>query len=567
MLLETGGEDIRFKPRILEGVPLDRENVKPNTLILDGQQRLTSLYQALKGVKPVETKDTKGKPIKRWYYIDIKKILTNENNRDEAIVSVPEDKLIKAFGGEIILDLTNPEQEYKNYYFPVNKIFNASEWRLSYEAYWNYETDKILLYNKFESEIIKRFEQYYIPVIELKRETPKEAVCLVFERVNTGGIALNVFALLTAAFAADGYQLREDWESRERHMKQKFDVLMNLQNDDFLQAISLLNTKEKRDEAIRQGIYPDKAPGISCKRRDILKLNVNDWKKWSDNVEKGFEKVARFLYNQKIFKARDLPYRTQLVPLAAILTELNIDTENEGVRKKIAQWYWCGVLGELYGGANETRFARDLPEVVNWIRNKQLELPITIQEANFQPRRLITLRTRNSAAYKGIYALLMKMGCLDFRTGQPIEEQTFFDDKIDIHHIFPEKWCNENNIPPAFYESIINKTAISARTNRIISGKAPSQYLIDLQQKEDIGAERMNDILHSHYIEPEHIRSDDFWNFYQSRAEKLINLIAEAMQKPIKFDTGLFNPQAKLEMTDEKFEEKQAEFYDDQNLH
>lgn len=53
--------------------------------------------------------------------------------------------------------------------------------------------------------MIKRFEQYQVPVIELKRETPKEAVCLVFERVNTGGVALTVFDLLTASFAAENY--------------------------------------------------------------------------------------------------------------------------------------------------------------------------------------------------------------------------------------------------------------------------------------------------------------------------------------------------------------------------
>lgn len=70
----------------------------------------------------------------------------------------------------------------------------------------------------------------------------------------------------------------------------------------------------------------------------------------------------------------------------------------------------------------------------------------------------------------------MKDKCCDFRTGEPIESQTFFDDKIDVHHIFPQKWCKENNIEKRYYDSIINKTAISARTNRKIGGNAPSKY-------------------------------------------------------------------------------------------
>ena len=68
----------------------------------------------------------------------------------------------------------------------------------------------------------------------------------------------------------------------------------------------------------------------------------------------------------------------------------------------------------------------------------------------------------------------MRDGGRDFRTGEPIEAQTFFDDKIDIHHIFPEKWCKTAGIEPGTYNSVINKTAISARTNRQIGGKAPS---------------------------------------------------------------------------------------------
>src|SRR5690606_3052111 len=155
----------------------------------------------------------------------------------------------------------------------------------------------------------------------------KEAVCLVFERVNTGGVALNVFELLTASFAADDFQLRDDWNAREQRLKSKHPVLRNLQNDDFLQAISLLVTQARRREALAAGATADNAPGISCKRKDILKLEVADWQAWADRVEDGFVQAARFLYSQKIFNERDLPYRTQLVPLAAIFVELGKDGE------------------------------------------------------------------------------------------------------------------------------------------------------------------------------------------------------------------------------------------------
>jgi len=88
--------------------------------------------------------------------------------------------------------VTTPEKEYASDLFPINRIFKSAEWRQAYNKHWNYAPEKIQLYDAFESDVIKRFEQYQVPVIELKKETPKEAVCLVFERVNTGGVALNV---------------------------------------------------------------------------------------------------------------------------------------------------------------------------------------------------------------------------------------------------------------------------------------------------------------------------------------------------------------------------------------
>ena len=59
MLLETGGSGINFKPRLVEGLILDNE-VTPQRLILDGQQRITSLFQALYLEEPVKTRDSRG---------------------------------------------------------------------------------------------------------------------------------------------------------------------------------------------------------------------------------------------------------------------------------------------------------------------------------------------------------------------------------------------------------------------------------------------------------------------------------------------------------------------------
>jgi hypothetical protein len=529
MLLETGNENVKFKPRVVEGVS-EPKFKRPDYLILDGQQRLTSLFQALKAEQAAATRDTRGVEIKRWYYIDMAKVLENGFDRDDAIFSIPEDRKLRNFRGEVINDYSTPDLEYKACAFPFAHILHSSDWRTGFQEYFDYDKEKVKLFTAFEQEVVKRFEQYQVPVIQLTKETPKQAVCQVFEKVNTGGVPLTVFELITATFAADDFSLRDDWEEKKQILKSK-KVLEKLGTTEFLQAISLLTTRQRRIESLAEGKKPELLPAISCKRKDLLDITLEDYKTWANKVAKGFEHAARFLYTQKIFSHRDMPYSTQITPLAAILAVLEDEADKDGVREKIARWFWCGILGELYGSAVESRFARDLPEVLDWLEGK--DEPTTIQQAIFSSARLKTLRSRTSAAYKGLHALLLREGALDFRTGYSIDEQIYFDESIDIHHIFPKKWCIARKIKPRVFNSILNKTPLSAKTNRIVGGNAPSTYLPKIENQCEIKPSKMDEILKTHIVSVIDIRTDDFEKFMESREEKFIVLIENAMGKPV----------------------------------
>lgn len=196
------------------------------------------------------------------------------------------------------------------------------------------------------------------------------------------------------------------------------------------------------------------------------------------------------------------------------------------------QWFWCGVFGELYGSANETRYALDLPQVVEWILNNGPE-PKTIYDANFSPSRLHTLRTRNSAAYKGVYALLMDDNTKDWLSATGIDFSTYFSESIDIHHIFPVSWCEKNGINRNDYNCIINKTPLSGRTNRIVSGDAPSKYLARIKKHAGVNDEEFLEILKSHVLNPEYLYKDDFIGFFNDRKEQILQRIERAMNKKI----------------------------------
>ena len=209
--LQLGQPHLRFKPRVLEGT-LCVSAANPNLLILDGQQRLTSLYQALLSQQPVTTKNRTGQKVnRRWYYIDIQKALNFPTiDRAEAIVSVAENKILRDCGN-VVVDLSTPEQEFATDLFPLSQIFNYSNWRSQYSRFWEYKPAKLEMLDTFESQVIKNFEYYQVPIIQLRTGLSKEAVCQVFGDTNSLNKILGLFDLMTASFAADDFSLREDW--------------------------------------------------------------------------------------------------------------------------------------------------------------------------------------------------------------------------------------------------------------------------------------------------------------------------------------------------------------------
>ena len=542
------GEATVFACRPIQGASHEALNAQPEQLLLDGQQRMTSLYQTCARKEVVEALTAKKKLVRLWFYIDIRLTLTG-GERDDAIVAVPEDRRVKSnFGRDIELDVSSPELEYANLMFPVNRVFDWDEWQDGFTDHWRAkgdDTEQRNLFRRFKNEILQNFKAYQVPDICLDHDTSIEAVCVVFEKVNTGGKALDAFELLTAMYAAKGYRLRDDWlgaagapglrdrlAALGRPPTPKDGVLAKVASTDFLQAIALLHSRAVRAEAVAAG-QESELPPVRATRPSLLDLPLDAYERHRDAVEEGFRKVVTFLKQQYVHRVLDLPYQTQLVPLAAIFAELGDAAEHAATQEKLARWYWCGVFGELYSSAVESRFAKDIVEVLEWVHDGPV--PSTVREGVFRADRLYTLRSRLSAAYKGIHALLMRKGAKDFRTGRGYEVAVFFDDNVDIHHIFPEAWCKAKGIDVKVYDTVINKTPLSFRTNRKLGGVAPSEYLARLEggmsrDGEDpaIPREALDEYLESHCVPVESLRADDFDRFMEERRRRLLGLVATA---------------------------------------
>lgn len=532
MLLKTGNAQVRFKPRPIEGITLG-PGTEAKFLLLDGQQRLTSPTQALSGNGVVATKDSRGKLFDRRYLVHMDTALSDLHRVDEALISIPADGKVRSnFGKDVQLDLSDHNMQREQGYFPLHLLYG------DYVS-WLFELEDRDLGKAFHEQFIKPAATYDIPAIVLDENTDKAAVATVFEKVNIGGLPLNVFELLTAVFAGDAgyfeetgedFRLNDDW--RETQLKWAHQpVLSAVENTDFLQAVTMLATRE-RHLADTSG----RPPAISAKREDVLRLTLDDYLRWRDPLREAFVWAANFLADRHIFAPRDVPYPKQLVPLAAIKVVLGKDADLIGVSERLARWFWSGVLGELYGSAIESRFARDIEMVPAWARDESSPFPRTVQDASFVESRLHSLRTRNAAAYKGIAALILGGGARDWMEDKALDKVQYVDLAVDIHHVFPQKWCNDNGIDDERRESIVNKTTISARTNRTIGGVAPSWYLRTVESRAQIAAERVDELLASHLIPAQKLRADDFDAYFAVRREALCKLVEAAIGKKVQRD-------------------------------
>ena len=370
----------------------------------------------------------------------------------------------------------------------------------------------------------------------------------MFEKVNTGGKALDAFELVTAMYAASGHELRKDWYGDDgmkgRHHRfietlrpagTEKGIIAEVSNTDFLHAISLFHTRDRRRVAEAEGKQGKDLPAVSGNRQSLLNLPLEAYKQYETKVERGFIQAAKFLHMLHIYRIFDLPYQSQIIPLAAILADIGDAWEHDTNRAMLVRWYWNGVFGELYGSAVESRIARDFMEVPAWLKGG-IE-PSTVNEATFRADRLKTMRIRLSAAYKGVNALLMKEGAQDFRSGQKFDHTVFFGENVDIHHIFPQDWCKKHGIKPGVFDSIINKTPLSYKTNRIIGGVAPSEYLAKLEKGDNstppIDRAKLDAYLISHLIDPSLLHADNFDAFMMARQKRLLALIEDATGKTI----------------------------------
>jgi len=491
-LLRARDRDRVLAVRMFPGAPVANEKGY-SYLLLDGQQRLTSLYHALYGEGLYR------------FFVDLKRALVEgspEGDDNDTIFyrrsnakvrSLEEDAAQQA--RELVLPLSVFHKRPGGFWKWVTDVRN----HLPDEDKHKFEADL----QELHSSWLGNFDNYTFPTVTLKADVPLEALCTIFETLNKTGVKLTAFELLVARFFKFHVNLRKLWEKAER----KYPILTEYEVEPYsaMQALSLVVSG-------------------SCVRKDVLAITREQLDDYWDDVIKGLVYGLEILRDDcKVVNRKLLPTPSMVGPLAAICTISQSGKPKGAVvgvrRVQIVRWLWCAMFGQRYEAAANTRAERDVADMRAWFAGGAV--PLIIEQFRFEKDGLRDIYSKSSSIYKCVISLVMasQPPARDFHTANVISQAMVNTGEVDDHHIFPASYLeNVKGInKKADRDCVLNRTLIDRPTNILISDRAPSEYLADI----DRGG-KTDEILLTHLCptgEDSPLRNDDYDGFLAARAE------------------------------------------------
>ena len=438
--------------------------------ILDGQQRITSLYAAFLGAqiqKEGEKKITNYGDI----FVDLEGDI--ENNDDQIVVS------------------EDPE-----------RIF------ISLHEILNFNDNLLEIKEKFSDEHFKKIHQYSqafstydFSTIVLRKEDIGSAI-EVFTRINTGGQTLTLFEIMSAKT----YDEEQNFDMEDKFQKlieelaeRKYN---SISSSVILSILSLVLSKNKE-----------------CKRKTILQLEKQKIiDTWNDVISALKESIDYFRSVYRIPVSAILPYDSLLVPFAYFFYYQKEKPKGEQI-KFLEEFFWRISLSFRYSSSTESKLAQDIKridEILKGNRPNYDEIKVYLNS----PKDLIETGFSAGSSYcKAILCLLAYHEPKDFQdNGRVILDNSWLKvaNSRNYHHFFPKAYLKKNNVGNE--NSLVNISLVSASLNkRKIKAKAPSIYIQDFLDEND----ELPTTLKSHLItdlDDFGIKSDDYLVFLEKRA-------------------------------------------------
>jgi hypothetical protein len=469
LLLRCEPQAPPFAPAAFRGATPVYQTLRPEMLVLDGQQRLTALLYALTAPN-LRLKDSSQR---RWFFLDLK-LLLDDPDDDEIVF----ERARRELDG-----LDQAAVQYARRILPCTALLTAQgflTWRDGLDDWLReHEPDTHRVFRERWRDAWTRavtdFQTFEIPLVELPRVADQDRdaigrVCAIFEKLNSTGVELSVYDLLTARLYRSQIKLHALWDEACKEHKRlcewskgkadtnKFGVLV-------LRTLALLR-------------------GLDPKPRFLINLDPvefeGDWRRAAAAMERALELTTYVVGPDGfgVFERRWLPGFGLLPVMAALRTEIEERNLGEGPRSDLRRWYWCNVFLERYSSAVESKSRKDYAELLgHWTEGKPepsvfAEARSRIGAPGYSVR---DSASTASAVYNGVFCLLAMRGARDWMHGEAIQLQ-----ELEDHHIFPKAYLRRHKLTGKItVNSIVNRTLISEQTNRRIRDKAPAEYLAD----------------------------------------------------------------------------------------
>lgn len=516
LLLETESDNLPFAVRPLEGVALLADRIRSDRMILDGQQRLTSLHYVF-AAPEIPLRWTKY-PYR--FFLDLRKITAGD--LENAISSDRSDYV----DGRL-----DRQTQFETLVIPFTEVEQwHTDWQKAYEK-WLAKRDRDAYFDQYFEvdkpaweEAIGRIRDFLVPTLEIPKIQPEDPdriaeVCAIFEKMNSKGVRLSVYDLLTARLYKYGIDQHHLWE-RAVEENELLNQFSEGKPDDYgvyvLRTIALMRGLDAKSKTI-----------INFKPDDF----ESDWQQAIAAIEKALQRLTSTNNDGfGVYDTRWSPYSTMISPLAAMLHAIETKGFDYRAYKLMRRWYWASVFRERYAGAVESTIYRDYQDFLQAAVDPDFE-PVAIADArvNIVENQNFSLRdvSRVNAPYRGIMCLIAIRGAKDFQADDSIEFHTLED-----HHIFPRAYLAKQKgqdgkpIPSNRINSIVNRTLISAQTNRRISRSSPSNYLDRL-----VPAERREEIMISHFVDADGLAAMEGDNFEAFLDARELNLMTEVITR------------------------------------
>lgn len=497
LLSDTPTSDPLFPYRKIEGLEkvnpaAHPENHQTIRLLLDGQQRVTSLFYVL--YEPEMRLRNSSHAHKFFFKIDN----ALDGDPEDAVVGLPVSSKRR------MAEMKQLLAEHRA--IPFSMLRDESrfyKWLYTEQTYLTGEAERKLI-----EGFCRNFVNFLVPVVALPSTTKKNDIVNIFERINRTGISLSTFDLAAARLFKKQVPLRELWKKFEKAYPKAAAII---KPEFTLKFISLVHGK-----APRKSELVDVADTLT---HDEF---IQNWDLATKYIVRAFERITSASSGYGAFTPKWIPYSTMIVPLAVMLMKLDVAKSGQSAYSKLDIWYWTSIFSERFDSAVDTKSYDDISDVQKWIESG--ETPNWIK--NFKAENVdLTAADQRSAVYRGVMSLVALRGAQDFCKGIGITLEQCDDD-----HIFPHsKYKKYETV-----NTIVNRTLISEESNREIKrAKRPPEYLPIFLEKHGGSENSLRKTLDTHFINAEALvamrdeREGAFENFIEARRKAIVQEIKE----------------------------------------